>query len=251
MLRFLIAILYVAMALFPADAVSRSSRVAHVYDGDTVKLSHGQKVRLLGIDSTETGKEGDADEPFSQEAGERVREWIGGQKVTLIRGGERKDRYGRHLAFVETEAGVDVGARLLAEGLALVYVHPAAQDRLEEYLRLEDEARGKGVGIWSRPGVRLVDHAEAARHAGGYRIVRGRVVQASITRKRVYLNFGTDWKRDFTVTIPNRDLKYFRQAEIDPRKYQGRIVEVRGRIHDRNGPSIQVSHPLAIRIVEE
>ena len=251
MMRFLLSFLLVAMALFPADALTVPNRVAHVYDGDTVKLSSGQKVRLLGVDSTETGKGSEADEPFSQEAGEKVREWIEGKPVKLVRGGERKDPFGRHLAFVETSDGRDVGAMLLELGLALVYVHPAAMDRLEDYLQMEDEARKKGVGIWSRPDVRVVAHDRAAGHTGGYRIVRGRVVKTSITRKRVYLNFGEDWKRDFTVTIPNRDLKRFRQVEIDLRKYQGRLVEVRGRIHDHSGPSIQVSHPLAIRIIEE
>lgn len=42
--------------------------VDHVYDGDTIKLIDGRKLRLIGINTPERGRNGKKDEPFYQAA---------------------------------------------------------------------------------------------------------------------------------------------------------------------------------------
>ena len=53
---------------------------------------------------------------------------------------------------------------------------------------------------------------------------------------RAYLNFGADWRKDFTVTIAPQDLKSFTAAGIDPRGYSGKMVRVRGWVQYLNRP---------------
>ena len=86
--------------------------VAYVVDGDTVKLTNGESVRLVGIDTPERGECG-FDE--SKVALERL---IRGRRVQLRMSDEDRDGYGRLLRYVDV-AGMDTGLRLIRAGLAV------------------------------------------------------------------------------------------------------------------------------------
>jgi endonuclease YncB( thermonuclease family) len=90
--------------------------VTKVVDGDTIWASRAgvsRKVRLIGIDTPETGQCG-----FT-EARNALRGIIGGQRVTLTAGAQDDvDRYGRALRYVDVN-GVDAGLRLVKQGYAV------------------------------------------------------------------------------------------------------------------------------------
>lgn len=87
--------------------------VTHVVDGDTVDVSTGERIRLIGIDTPERGECG------YEEATERVEQLVAGAEITLAAGAQDDtDRYGRLLRYVEAD-GVDVGQALIDEGLAI------------------------------------------------------------------------------------------------------------------------------------
>jgi endonuclease YncB( thermonuclease family) len=87
--------------------------IARVVDGDTVDLSTGERVRLIGIDTPETGQCG------YREATDRLVALVTGQPVTLEAGTRNNlDKYGRLLRYVLVN-GVDSGGVLVAEGLAV------------------------------------------------------------------------------------------------------------------------------------
>jgi hypothetical protein len=77
------------------------------------------------------------------------------------------------------------------------------------------------------------------------------VVDRARVRDRIYLNFGPDWRTDFTVSIETRLLKTFEKAALDPMDLKGRKIRVRGWIESRNGPSIDVTHPEQIEVLPE
>lgn len=58
----------VAQADCPRLPGGFSARVEHVYDGDTVRLADGRKVRLIGVNTPELGREGRADESHARAA---------------------------------------------------------------------------------------------------------------------------------------------------------------------------------------
>ncbi|MBU2266019.1 MAG: nuclease, partial [Candidatus Omnitrophica bacterium] len=67
----------------------------------------------------------------------------------------------------------------------------------------------------------------------------------------VFLNFGQDYKTDFTVVIFNNSLGAFRQQGIDPVSfYRDKTVSVSGRIREYNGPEIIVNTPYEIEIIQ-
>ena len=131
----------------------RGIRVVRVLDGDTVDLEDGRRVRLIGIDTPETKFSPQAqvegmDDPFAQEAKQFLEERCEGKSVRLEFGPEPEDDYGRTLAYLHLEDGTDLNAELLRYGLARAYRrfdHP----RFSEYIRLEEEARAKRLGLWA------------------------------------------------------------------------------------------------------
>lgn len=123
--------------------------VARVYDGDTFELMDGSKIRLLGIDTPEASGPGGkgGPQPGYQEATEFTRERVMNAPVRLAYDGEHRDIFGRWLAQVTLDDGVDLNADLLRRGLAKVYDRSEA-GRLDDYKKIEAQARERGLGLW-------------------------------------------------------------------------------------------------------
>jgi hypothetical protein len=78
--------------------------VVHVVDGDTVDVSTGERVRIIGIDTPERGECG------YEAASDHLRSLVAGTSVVLVPGArDDVDRYGRLLRYVDTVGGIDVG----------------------------------------------------------------------------------------------------------------------------------------------
>jgi hypothetical protein len=71
-----------------------------------------------------------------------------------------------------------------------------------------------------------------------------------VVRGRAYLNFGADWKQDFTVTLAPAVRRLFEAEGHDPRAYEGRRIRVRGWLKSFNGPMIEATHPEQIELLE-
>ena len=80
-------------------------------------------------------------------------------------------------------------------------------------------------------------------------LVEGKVLKAARIKGRVYLNFGDDWKTDFTVTIGVPARRMFREAGTDPLSLEGKRIRVRGWLKRYNGPMIAATHPEQIEVV--
>ena len=76
------------------------------------------------------------------------------------------------------------------------------------------------------------------------------MVTASVTRGRAFINFGADYRTDFTVTIEPEDMRTFRQAKFDVAALAGKRVRVRGWVEFYNGPEITIATPAAIEVLE-
>jgi hypothetical protein len=67
---------------------------------------------------------------------------------------------------------------------------------------------------------------------------------------RTYLNFGADWKRDFTATVPPGLMRAKPEAQKLLQALEGRSVRVRGWIERRNGPLIELSSLDEIEVLD-
>lgn len=114
---------------------------ASVADGDTLRLG-GDRIRLTGLDAPELDQTctdaAGSSWPCGRQSSRRLGELIGGQPVACTTSG--KDRYGRFLGRC-TVAGNDLGAMLVAEGLAVA--------DLPSYAAEEALARREKRGLWA------------------------------------------------------------------------------------------------------
>jgi len=228
-------------------------RVTEIVDGDTIILADGRSVRLVGIQAPKLslGRRNFNDWPLSDEAKTALGEMTSGEKVVLTFTGAEIDRHGRVLAHLHMEDGRWVQGHMLRAGLARVYSFADNRGRVAEMLALEREARLERRGIWADPFYRILEPDEASEHIGTFQIIEGRVVEAAKAGGRTYINFGPDWRSDFTVTLAPGTSRIFKAAEIDPLALNGRRVRVRGWLKSRNGPMIEITHPEQIELLEQ
>jgi hypothetical protein len=173
------------------------------------------------------------------------------RRATLALEPPKEDRYGRlrAQAFFPDEGQPWMQVALLSRGLARVNIRPDRRECASELLAAERQARAQSLGIWAAPAYAVRTPDTVATALGTFQIVEGDVVSADLHDGRAYLNFGTDWRSDFSVTISPDDMKLFRNLGIDPRGYAGKHVRVRGWIESMNGPEIEIADPEAIEVL--
>ena len=232
--------------------------VVDVVDGDTIMLNDRSEVRMVGIQAPKLplGRRNFVEWPLAKEARDAAVDIASGREVVLWSGGADEDRHGRRLAHTYVRDGqggtIWFQGEMLRRGLARVYSFPDNRVCVESLLAHEAAAREEGRGMWALDTYRIVNANELERlnaREGSYELVEGRVLDAKLINGRAYLNFGTNYRDDFTVTISPRDMKLFRDAGIDPAGYEGRVVRARGWVRLFNGPSIDATHPEQIEIV--
>jgi micrococcal nuclease len=111
-------------------------------------------VRLIGIDTPETKDPRRPVECFGAAAARHISELVPpGTRVTLVRDVSATDRYGRTLAYIyRADDGLFVNADLVANGYAAAATFPPDVAHAEEFVALEQRARGAGRGLWTACG---------------------------------------------------------------------------------------------------
>ena len=121
------------------------STVASVYDGDTVTLQTGDKIRLRWVNTPELKPA----EAYGIEARSAAEEFLSGYTVRLILDGENpRDGYGRVLAGLETDRG-NLSIHLLEQGLGHLFIIPPDPTDLKPFLEAQAKAQAAQRGIWS------------------------------------------------------------------------------------------------------
>lgn len=125
--------------------------VVEVADGDTIRLANGEWIRYLGIDTPELHhpRKEIIPEYLAEEAKEFNERLVAGKAVRLEFDRERRDKYGRLLAYVYVD-DTFVNARLIEEGYARIFIIPPNVKYADEFLKLEQKARKEKRGIWNK-----------------------------------------------------------------------------------------------------
>lgn len=228
------------------------ARVVEVVDGDTLVLSDGYEVRLVGIQAPKLplGRRNFPTWPLAEEAKAALEELAGGETLQLVFGGQQKDRHGRLLAQLYREDGLWLQGEMVSRGLARVYGFADNRALLPELLERERQAREAGLGIWADPFYAVRRPDRLAGLTDSFQLVEGRVLEVAIVNRRAYLNFGPDWRSDFTAVLQPDAVRLFLTEGLDPQTYIGRWIRVRGWIEEWNGPLIDVTHPEQIEVLE-
>lgn len=229
-------------------------RVAQVIDGLTLLLADGQIVRFSGIDIPDMAPEETG--PLALTAIKVLNDMLV-NKAVILHQTKKKDwgqtnRMGHMLAHVARAGdGAWVQGTLLALGLARVQTSQRNPEMAAAMYALEVKAREEKAGLWADPRWAVRGPEQAGDVLKSFQIVEGRVVSTAIKNNRIYLNFGADWRKDFTISIAPADRKRFSSQGLDPLQWGGRTLRVRGWIENYNGPFIAADHPEMIEILTE
>jgi micrococcal nuclease len=138
----------------PATVSPRSpaltARVVRVVDGDTIEVATGdgtEDVRYIGVDTPESVKPGTPVQCYAKRASHFNDRLIAGRTVRLRFDRERRDVYGRLLAYVYAGSRF-VNAELVRRGFARTLTIPPNTSHASLFDRLASRAGRDGRGLW-------------------------------------------------------------------------------------------------------
>jgi endonuclease YncB( thermonuclease family) len=232
------------------------SLVSEIRGGDTLILQDGRSIRLAGVLIPRRGGNSSVALQAREAAEKAISDLLLGQSAELRLNSGARDRYGRLLAqlyVVKDGQRIWVQEQLITAGHARVISSRDNRQCVPELLVQEKAARDKAQGQWGTGLFSIMRASSEDALAGlaqSYEIVEGRIETVAEVRGRTYLNFGKNWRRDFTATVAGDAAKLFDGQNERLAGLKGRMVRVRGWIENVNGPSINLTHPEQLEILE-
>jgi len=153
-------------------------RVTQVIDGDTVETDKQGRVRLIGVDTPEKRRcKSDAATAFT-------RQRLLGKAVGYELGAERKDRYGRTLAYLYRDEKMH-DLDLLERGYAKVLTISPNDKYAAQFERAAQGAKAANAGVWGVCEQRVRDaKARRARDVRARRTARRARARRRVARER-------------------------------------------------------------------
>ncbi len=149
-LKFCIGALFAAFCLASLSHAAPWHEIKWVIDGDTIILTDGRHVRLIGIDAPEieNRKKGKRAEPYGDKAKTFLQSLTASKKVRLVLDKDAKDHYGRTLAYVYLPDGTMANEAMIENGYAhCLYKKPNIKFQ-KQLLKAQRRAMKKQVGMW-------------------------------------------------------------------------------------------------------
>jgi endonuclease YncB( thermonuclease family) len=240
------SIIFSLSLLTGCESKSNYQKVKWIYDGDTLLLSDGRKVRLIGINAPEVAHHKKKGQPYGDEATEKLRELLekSNNKVRLERGKQAQDRYKRELAHVFLADGTDVSKWMLQNGWATLMVFPPNTRYIRSYRKAERSAQLEKRHIWQQKTHRIQQAHQLKRGYYGYVRLKSVINGIKITKNNIILELD---KKIF-IKLGKYSLNYFNS--YDPKKLLHREVIVSGFLQKyRSKRIIRVRHPVQLVLV--
>ena len=215
-----------AQAFCPTPGGLTPVAVQRVVDGDTLRLSDGRNVRMIGLNTPELGKQGRSDEPFAVAARKRLEALVAASdgRVGLVPGKESKDHYGRTLAHVYGADGANLEAQMLAEGLGFQVAVAPNVDLVACQQAAERNARQAGLGVWRQSPVLKAEQISSS----GFAVLSGRVSKVQRNRGGVWIEL----QDSVVLRVAPNLLARFDVNSLESLK--GKQIEARGWVLDRS-----------------
>jgi hypothetical protein len=267
---FVLAAAGAAAAASPCDPQStEEATLAEINDHGDLGLVDGRVLRLAGILVSESApalmrsRLGPPRELRFQALSKEPDRW-GRINAQVLFPGEAQGNAGQAVASTRSDRTVDLGDEapytlqqwLVDLGEARVAPGLSSPEPPSPCLRFllgrEELARGAKRGLWrdTATEIRSADDPDAILDdLGHFAVVEGTVASVGDRKRMIYLNFGTEWTRDFTVTILKNSRTRLVRAGLDLAGLKGKRVRVRGLVEANRGPFIEAVAPEQIEVV--
>ncbi len=240
--------------------------VVSAIDGQTLSLQDGRILRLAGIRTPQPPLGWPAEKRWrrSADATTALGTLAGGREILLYGPGKKlnSDRHDRLLAQVVRADGLWLQGALLTAGMARVYTNlpgvgwaPESDALVAALYAAEGLARLAGRGVWADPYYAVRCAGDLNNATDAVQVVQGRILAVADVKGALYLNFGADWRRDFTIRVERRDRRRLGWSKkplmLDGAALEGALVEVRGWVYWFNGPAIDLDHGARLRLLTD
>lgn len=239
----LLACALLFFAALPATAAD-ALHIGGIPNINTLHLSDGTIVRLYGILPPQAATEKTKAWPLHAEALAFLQGVAAGKPITLRMAPTPQNRKGEVLAEAVMPDGESLQMKMVQAGLARVYTTTENPHIATTLYPLEQQARAAKRGIWALDAYAILTPDNASDHMNRFTIVEGKVLDVAMVEGTTYMNFGTDWKTDFTIVAGNALAR-----RIGAEHLKGSKVRVRGWLHSQNGPMITLSHDEQLEIL--
>ena len=240
---FLCCVLSLAALVVHAGEL-RSGTVRKVLDGDTVVLTSGESVRLLGIDSPEanTRNRKVPPQPFHRQARDALVVLVERKRVMLDPSVRLADRWGRTLAYLYLPDGTDVQLEMLRSGYAMMTAYPPDLGHIETYREAEAEARRKRTGMWSDAFFDVLPLERGVPKKDGPVRVSGVITAVSLTGQHIEIILS----ERLTLRIFHAAWNQFWRG-ADAQNWVGRRAVAQGRIKSKTA-RMGITHPHMLNV---
>ncbi len=160
-----------------------------------------------------------------------------GDRVSVRLLSDKPDRYGRKPAHIYLKDGRWVQGELVREGKATPFPYPGETTFIRDLYLLETPKAYSALSE-TLPLDKFV-------------IIKGRVIDVAMVKGITYLNFGNNWRTDFTIKFSKKAQKKFRAFGFDLPTLKEREVRIRGWVFQQNGPMIAPEHPAQLEVIEK
>lgn len=222
--------------------------VKYVHDGDTIRLIDNRKVRLIGIDTPELARKGQSAQPYAFDAKRTLKTLLSqnNNAVNLVYGKDRKDRYGRTLAHLFLDSGLNVQAELISQGLAIAFTTPPNTRFSDCYANIEDSSRLLQRGIWTHKKYQSLKTKKLTAVTKGFHIIEDRVKNINLNSKSIWISLENGLK----IQIREKDRHYFDKNSLSC--LVGQSIRIRGWLHPKKtGAYMSLRHPSALNIMTD
>lgn len=268
------------VALLASAFVATAAAEAPVAKSGDSFLYEGEEVRLADVLAPSNAER---PEPFANEA-KAVLDSLLVSRTLVVEDVMATDRWGRRTAKVSFRGGAEgaepgiqstnesgfrvprddarprndaepaTSERTIQEILVAagaVRVRPEGDDHafIERLLAIEAEARAAKRGLWGEWRYRVFDAENADGAVGAFNLVDGTVLTAVSRSGRLYLNFGADYRTDFTATAKPSAARKWAKSGTDLASLAGARLRVRGYVSRINGPSIEITHVRQVEVL--
>lgn len=235
-----------------------SGKIDKVIDGQTILLTNDKIVRLVGLDIPNYQQNPDYD--FTLKSQMLLKEHLPhGTEImvyqTRMAKKGRVNRMGHDLGHILTKEAKDNPSKwlqglLLSEGFARVYTTSSNPELNKEMKNIENTALNNKKGLWAEDSpFKTLTPDTAAQAMGEFAVIDGTVKKTATVRNTLYLNFGDNWKTDFTIMVSSSLRKKLARRPLDLMNLGGEKVRVRGWVREYNGPLIELEDAGHIEIL--
>jgi hypothetical protein len=218
----------------------------------TLHLADGRMVHLAEIFTPTSAERAGLDPPSNATA--YLRSSALGRKVELRFGGSHHDRYGVTIAhiFVAGERPLWLQEGLVKAGLAQAFPQPDNHTCSRQLASIEAKAREENRGYWGLALFKVLPAREIRSILNvvqTYQIVEGEVTFATHAASRTTLHFAQNSKASFTAILEPAAEKRLSEPNAD--EWQGQKVRIRGWIERKKGPTITITQPEQIELLQQ